>query len=83
MLGVGGRDSDSSQSIKVTEFIQNYRDFPSPEAAGPTPTFRRDVLTEDILLPNILIILEGRCQGYADIVLHWAWKWKASTSRFS
>ncbi|GFX99979.1 solute carrier family 35 member F5 [Trichonephila clavipes] len=25
MLGVGGRNSDSSQSIKVTEFIQNYR----------------------------------------------------------
>ncbi|GFV97734.1 hypothetical protein TNCV_2313191 [Trichonephila clavipes] len=25
MLGVGGRNSDSSQSIQITEFIQNYR----------------------------------------------------------
>ncbi|GFS62469.1 pro-Pol polyprotein [Trichonephila clavipes] len=30
MLGVGGRNSDSSQSIKVTEFIQNYRVSSSP-----------------------------------------------------
>ncbi|GFW55117.1 hypothetical protein TNCV_262151 [Trichonephila clavipes] len=25
MLGVGGRNSDSSQSIQITEFIQNYQ----------------------------------------------------------